>query len=222
MSKKAWSYSALTSFETCPLRHYLLRVAKVVKEEEGEALRWGNFVHNALEMRLKEDKPLPETLKAHEGICRHLQAASGELTAEREITLDANFQPTGWFDKNAWLRSKLDVQILNAPARRMLILDWKTGKRKPDADQLELFAGIALTVEPEIDTVDTGFVWLKDGSMDRETFTRDDLPKIWNNFLPRVERLQLAHDNNRWPAKPSGLCRKWCPVGKRNCEHCGS
>lgn len=33
MSKPvAWSYSALTSFETCPHRHYETKIAKTIKE----------------------------------------------------------------------------------------------------------------------------------------------------------------------------------------------
>jgi hypothetical protein len=50
-------------------------------------------------------------------------------------------------------------------------------------------------------------------------FQREDVPKIWQEFAPRVQRLELAHQENRWPKKPSGLCRKHCPV--RDCEFHG-
>jgi len=44
----AWSYSKLKNFEVCPKRHYNVDVIKSFKEEEGEALVWGNMVHKAL------------------------------------------------------------------------------------------------------------------------------------------------------------------------------
>ena len=48
--KHPWSYSALTSYETCPKRYQLTRVTKQVTEPQTEATRWGNEVHKALEL----------------------------------------------------------------------------------------------------------------------------------------------------------------------------
>jgi hypothetical protein len=90
-----------------------------------------------------------------------------------------------------------------------------TGKRKPDNDQLMLFAALAMHVWPKLEKVVTGFLWLKEGKIDKETFTRGDITDIWNRFTPRVKRLEIAHETNTWDAKPSGLCG-WCPV--RQCE----
>ena len=62
--KKAWSYSALTAFETCPRRFELTRVTRQVKEPQTEATIWGNEVHKALELFAKDGKPLPKNLKS--------------------------------------------------------------------------------------------------------------------------------------------------------------
>jgi len=42
-----------------------------------------------------------------------------------------------------------------------------------------------------------------------ETYTKDDLPAIWNEFNARVLRLQHAVDTNTFPPKPSGLCKAY-------------
>lgn len=215
----AWSYSALTSFETCPRRHYLTRVSKIVKEPESEQLRWGNFVHKALEDRLKKGKKLPETLKKHDDFCRKLENMGGELFVEYEAAITEDFQPTGWWDKNVWCRSKWDVAVKKGKA--LGIYDWKTGKRKLDTEQMEIFSLSAFIHMPDVEVVSTGYIWLPDKKIDRETFTRDQAPKLWSLWLPRIQRFNAAHQSNSWPKKPSGLCRKWCPVGKVNCEHCG-
>ena len=216
----AWSHSALNGYETCPRRHYLLRVAKVVKEPESEALRWGNYVHKALENRLKAGTPLPDTLTTYESICSRFEG-TGEVTAEREAVLTSKFKPTGWWSKDAWLRSKWDVAIRHRPGV-MSIWDWKTGKRKPDSDQMRLSAAVGFLVEPTVQVITTGFVWLKDNAIDKEVFHRPKAKEIWAEFLPRVKRFEIAHEQNKWPARPSGLCRRHCPVGRANCEHCGT
>lgn len=215
----AWSYSALTSFETCPRKHYLTRVSKIVKEPESDQLRWGNFVHKALEDRLKRGKQLPNALAGNEKFCTKIEAMTGELLVEYEAAITEDFQPTDWWNKNVWCRSKWDVAVKNGQA--LGIYDWKTGKRKLDGDQMELFALSAFIHMPDVEVVTTGFIWLPDKKVDREQFTRSQVPKLWNLWLPRVERYNRAHESSSFPKKPSGLCRKWCPVGKHNCEHCG-
>ena len=98
---------------------------------------------------------------------------------------------------------------------------WKTGKRKPNSDQLMLFAALAFAYYPWIEKVVCGFIWLKDSSFDKEIYTREQIQEIWSEFLPRVDRLEIAFNEDKWQAKPSGLCRNWCPVGKKLCEFCG-
>lgn len=213
------SYTALTGFETCPLRFYLTRVSKEVVEPQGEALVWGNTVHKALENRLRHGAQLPKTLEGYEPLVKKIEDKPGQLLVEEAIALDRNFQPVGWWDKTAWVRGKLDVGKLGST--KAAVFDWKTGTRKPDNDQLTLFAGLVFAVHPVVEQVTTGFIWLKDNKFDTKMFTREQVPEIWAEFLPRMQRLERAHETGKWPAKPSGLCRQWCPVGRARCEHCG-
>lgn len=215
----AWSYSALSAFEQCPLRYKLTRVSKVVTEPETEAIAWGKRVHTALEERIRDSKPLPKLLANYEGIAAKVAATPGEILVEQKVSITASYSPTGFYSKDVWCRGVFDVAVLGAS--KAVILDWKTGNRKDGLDQLKLFAGLTFATYPKINSVDTGFVWLKSNAIDRESFTREQQSDIWSSFLPRVHRLNLAFENDRWPAKPSGLCKKWCPVGANNCEFCG-
>ena len=74
---------------------------------------------------------------------------------------------------------------------------------------------------PWVDKVVTGFIWLKTSEFDKEVFTREQLPEIWSEFMPRLARVAIAYDQDKWTPKPSGLCKKWCPVGRQLCEFCG-
>ena len=219
MKKPAWSYTSLTAFETCPKRYYLTRVSKEVREPQTEATTWGNNVHKALELRVKDKTPLPAGREQWEGIAAKFDTAVGQVMTEKKFTLNANMGETSWFGDDAWLRCILDVTV--DKGRSAAVLDYKTGKRKVDSAQMMLFAGVLMQVKPMIDKVSTGFIWLKENKTDTKVFTRDELPDIWGEFLPRVKRLENAHEFNKWEARPSGLCREWCPVGKSRCTHCG-
>jgi hypothetical protein len=216
----AWSYSSLTAYETCPKRYYLTKVTKEIIEPQTEATLWGNKVHKALELRIKDKTPLPVTMQAYEPYCSRIEITPAQISAETKMALNAQFQPTKWMAKDCWVRSILDVQI--DAGEKAAVLDWKTGAVKPDSTQLMLSAAFMFHSKPYVQTVTTSFIWLKENTATRETFEREQLPEIWNEFLPRVKRLELAYEKDRWEAKPSGLCKDWCPVGKAKCEHCGS
>jgi hypothetical protein len=124
--------------------------------------------------------------------------------------------PTTWFGQDAWCRGIIDLGVDSGP--KALLLDWKTGKVKHDSSQLKLFAALFMAAKPYVETVSTGFVWLAHDKMTRETITRPDLPAIWEDFIMRSQRLEMAYKNDRWPPKPSGLCNGWCGAGKENCE----
>lgn len=217
----AWSYSSLTAFETCPKRYYLTKVSKQVQEPQTEATLWGNKVHKALELRLTHNKPLPETMAGFEPLAQTVveRAKGGKIGAEQKMALTANFRPTTWFAKDVWVRGITDFTVEKGD--KMFIGDWKTGKPTPESAQLKLTAAMTFAHKPYINTIINSFVWLKSGGTTNAVFTRDDVPEIWQEFMPRVQRLEHAMAENKFPARPSGLCAKWCPVGKALCDHCG-
>lgn len=217
--KNAWSYSALTAFETCPRRFQLTRVTKQVREPQTEATIWGNKVHKALEDFAKSGKPLTPDLEKYAKYVKKIQSYEGKRVVEERVALDRNFRPTTWMAKDVWVRGIIDIGVVGS--EKAYLLDWKTGKRRPDSNQLKLFAALAFAMYPWIDKVVTGFIWLKTSEFDKEVFTRDQLPEIWNEFLPRLSRVAIAYDQDKWTPKPSGLCKNWCPVGRQQCEFCG-
>lgn len=212
-----WSYTALTSYEQCPKRYFHTRVAKDVTEPEHQALLWGNQVHKALEERVRDGKPLPTGMTQWEPLAARIAALDGELITERQIALDKAFHPCDWFGKDVWVRGVIDVGAVQED--KVIALDWKTGKPKPDLDQLKLFAALAMAVWPQVQKVKTGYVWLTTLDLETQSFTRDDLPKIWGSFLMRLKRLDRSFRDDHWPENPSGLCKAWCPV--RQCQFNG-
>ncbi len=215
----AWSYSALTKFETCPKQYYHVKVAKDVAEQPTDATIWGERVHKHLEDRVKHGTPLPDMLRSYEKFIQPIADKPGIKLVEQQLAINAALQPTDWFAKDAWCRGIVDVGVLSGS--KGVLLDYKTGKRKPESSQLKLFAALAFAHYESLRVVHTGFVWLKDSKLDSETFTREGVALIWQEFLPRVQRLERAYKEDKFPPKPSGLCRSWCPVPRSKCEFSG-
>lgn len=217
MSKPmAWSYSALTAFETCAHRFYETRIAKSIIEPQTEATLWGNRVHKAFEYRVGHDTPFPDELKQFEPIAAKIvKAGEGKrVSVEQKLALSKDFSKRKWFDKDVWVRGIIDVSIEHGD--KLFIGDLKTGRPTPDSAQLKLTAAMSFAIKPYINRITNTFIWLKTGDTTTEKFTKDQAPEIWQEFMPRVQRLQQAVDVNNFPKKPSGLCG-WCPV--KSCEH---
>lgn len=210
--KLAHSFTSLKAFDNCPKWYYHERITKEVKQEPGTATVYGERVHKQLEDHFNKGTPLPEETAKLQPICDVLKAGAaggGMLIAEQEYTLTRDLKPCGWFDKDAWLRSKLDVLVIKNDGSAVVV-DWKTGKRKPDFDQLELFALQVMSRWPSTDKVKSMFVWTQDMKTDHQTYRREHMDGMWASLFARTNRIERAVAENNWPAKPSGLCR-YCP-----------
>jgi hypothetical protein len=87
----AFSYSRLNQFEECPKKMHAVQIAKSVKENESEAMRYGKDVHKSLEMRIKNGKKLPAHLEPLEPMMFKLANAPGLKFAEMQLAIS---QPT--------------------------------------------------------------------------------------------------------------------------------
>lgn len=217
MPAKAWSYSALNDFETCPKKYYHTRVAKTFKESTSEAMTWGKNVHESFEKYMKNKTPFPVGMKQFAPIADAFKIPdehSANVLVEEQLALNTKLQPTGYFDKDVWVRVVIDYGVINKD--KALIVDWKTGKKSSNKEQLALMAGVIMKQEPELKRVDSTFVWLKEKQpsemVEKVTYTRNDLKDIWQSFLPRVKEFQSAFDNEDFPANPNFLCKRHCPV----------
>lgn len=215
----AWSYSKLKNFESCPKRHFHIDIAKDIREEESEQLKWGNYVHDILAKRCGSGTPLPEGTPAHYEVwCdRITRGGNSQILVEQKLAITRDLGKTSWFGNDAWYRGVGDViKIVGDVA---LIVDWKTGKILEDSVQLALMAQCVFAHYPEVQRVRSIFVWLKEDADTTEDFSRADMVGLWNLLHPRITNLKNANDTMTYAPKPGALCRKWCPV--TFCPHHG-
>ena len=210
------SYSSIKLFENCPLRYYRQRITKDVVDEGGEASKYGERIHAFLENRLK-GSGLNAEIAQYEPLCLSVEklAQQGELHIEKELVLTDNLTATGWWDADAWLRSKLDVLVIVGD--EAVVMDWKTGKRNADQFQMQMFAAQVFKHYPDVQQVKTSLVWLKTMEMDTNTYKRSGMNAIWAEIMKRIQRIHSSLEHDNWPAKPSGLCR-YCPC-RHDCDY---
>lgn len=210
MKVKPWSHSALTQFNNCPKQYFHIKVAKDVKEEEGEAALWGNRVHLAFEEHLRDGKPLDPELTVYQSYLDGIKAIAGTMHVELEMCLNSSLQPCKAFDPGVFVRGYADVVHINGIVARAI--DHKTGKRKEGSSQMKLMALLIFAYYPEVQEVRVAFMWLKEGKRDSDRFQRADVARLWEEFLPDLKRFAQAFRTDTWPARQSGLCSGWCAV----------
>lgn len=201
-----FSWSGLDSYNTCPRQYYELKIARNFEDIPHESMQWGTDVHEALEFYIKDGQPLTERYIQFEPIISKLNAAPGDKYPELKLAVDHNLELCDFDDPNAWTRGIDDLAIINGT--KAISIDYKTGKKKPFSRQLELSACRLFTKFPAVVEITTAFAWLATKEWTVAKYTRAQLPFLWEGFYEGVAQMLWSEENNVWPAKPSGLCKK--------------
>lgn len=213
---KPWSYSSLKHFEQCPKSYHAQRVAKTHKQDDtAEYLTWGNKVHKELEDRINIKTPLPSYLEHLEPVIASFeaQAKTGKVfVAELEFAFRKDWTPTTYWADDCWTRGKVDVMLIGKDDA--IILDWKTGKRRPDFGQLEYYA-LALGMIG-ITKIKAYFAWIKTKQFDSTYIDEKIIRHVKQLFTDRAGVLERSFETGEWPARTSALCA-YCPV-VQDCE----
>lgn len=220
MSKAgAWSYSRMKGFETCPKQYYHVTVLKEHPFQETEATRYGTEFHKAAEDFMRDGTPVPERFSFAQPILDALAAKPGDRFCELKMGLTADLEACGFFAKDVWFRGIVDLLIIDGD--RAFIVDYKTGKSAKYADkgQLELMALSVFKHFPQVKRVKAGLVFVIADAMVKEDYHVDNESEMWTPWVLRYAAMEKAHEANVWNPKPSGLCRKHCPV--LECAHNG-
>jgi CRISPR/Cas system-associated exonuclease Cas4 (RecB family) len=207
---QAWSYSRLSTYEQCPRKYWHESVAKTIPFEKTEEMRYGDEWHKAAELFVRDGKQLPLHMRHWQPTLQQLRDAPGEKIVEQQIALNQQWVPVEWFAKDAWLRVKSDLTIING--KEAVQFDYKTGKPKDDFTQLRLNSAVTFHLAPEVEKIKHAFLWTKTKSTTSEVMTKDQVPDFWAEMLPRVARYQEAHDQQNFPPRQGFLCRGWCKV----------
>lgn len=119
------SFSSISTFEKCP-RHYEAQyVLKTVKFTGSEATRRGDRIHKELENYVSWKTDAPPSAAPADGLHEVLRALypHGVVQVEQAVAVTKDLTPCGFWDKEAYLRGKIDVSLTLDEA--VSAWDWK-------------------------------------------------------------------------------------------------
>lgn len=207
-----WSYSKLKNYDVCPKRMYEIDIAKNYSEPQDPdgPLAYGNRVHDALKVTLRDNVPLTAEMDHLQPWVDRVRAGSGALLVEQKYAITRSFQKTAYFASDVWYRGIGDVVRIDRDLG--LVLDWKTGKIVEDSVQLMLMAQCLFAHYPDLKYVRSEFVWLKDDCTTPELLSRKEVAEQWVELLPRVQKMEQAHIDQKYEPKPGRFCKNYCAV----------
>ena len=221
MSIAPWSFSKAKAFEQCPKQFYHEKILKQYPVEETDAMRYGTEFHKACEDYIKSEAPLPKKFDFIQQTLDALNEKRGIKMCEQKLGLTADLEPCGFFDKRVWFRGIADLVIIDVLTGVAWVIDYKTGKSLKYADkgQLELMALIVFKHYPQITRVKAGLLFVIAKGLVKEEYEIDSESNLWEKWLGIYGRMQRAFESDVWNPRPSGLCKRHCPV--LECAHNG-
>ena len=220
MSKAgAWSFSKIKAFENCPLQFYHVTVLNEFPFKDTEATLYGKAFHTACEEFIRDGKALPEAFAYVKPTLERLAAMPGEKHCELKMGLTADLEPCDFFAKNVWFRGIADLIIVDGETARYV--DYKTGKssRYAEKGQLQLMALAIFKHFPQVKKVKGALLFTIANDMVKQDYSVVDEGALWSPWLQKYAALEKAYETGVWNPRPSGLCRKHCPVTQ--CPHNG-
>lgn len=238
----AWSYSRWSDYEKCP-QLFKFKVIEKRPEPSNEYMERGQRIHTLAEVCLQKPRSkIPADLKrvaAEIALLRKLKAEP-----EGMLTFTDQFKgKTGWFDKNAWARVKVDAKArvtylealeeiapaevhqgqrgqLNKLTPGTWVVDWKTGQFKPErsADQVELYALGAYLDDPVAEFVIVSLIFIDFGRTVHAYFdlSPKQLERLKAKWLKKVLPMQ---QDTRFKPRPGPQC-SWCFFSKKKGGPC--
>ncbi len=212
MKKPAWSHSSLKDFEGCQRRYHEVKVLKKYPFQETEATRYGNMVHEALELYVRDGKPIPPEYSQFKDVVDSLLKKPGRKLAEYEMALTNDLKVVDWKDPNVWVRGIADLLIVDDDNLTAWVVDYKTGNDKyPDRDQLVLMSIMVFEHFPHIRKVNSALLFIVKNSMVKMQMMRDAKHAAWWRYRERTARLEQCFETDVWNPNQTPLC-KWCQV----------
>lgn len=209
------SYTFYNTLQTCPHQAYHRYVGKTLPFVSTPEMDWGNQVHAALEARIKQAAPLPEEMKAAEGLAKQFADMSKVVAvrAELQLAMTVDGKPCEWKADAAWFRGKLDCVTRTETSAWMV--DWKTGNVREDPFELECGALLLKVNRPQLGSIVGEYFWLKIGQAGLR-YTLNNHGATYEKLVNLRREAETYLEKGEWPKRKSPLCG-YCQV--KSCEN---
>jgi CRISPR/Cas system-associated exonuclease Cas4 (RecB family) len=200
MTERTWSYSSMSTYETCPLKYKLNKIDGV-ESPPGRAAQRGLNVHERLERYLNHEIDDIPDIAARFFEDEIVRLREEEARAEVELAFDRRWKLSPW--DSAWVRAKLDAIV---PSKR-IVVDFKTGRYyEGHRDQAHLYGLLCLKADLAQSDVLVEFWYLDNDQVMSWEFKRGYLENMERKWELKYGKLEAEED---WQPRPGKHCR-WC------------
>lgn len=227
---RSTSFSRLLDYESCPFKAFLKIVEKIPEPERPlppgkteHANDRGSRIHDECEKYVNGSRPQPPLEVAKyfkdEFVSLRNHHKKGTVVLEQEWGFTRDWEPCDW--KVAWLRVKLDAQVL-LNKDHAVVIDYKTGKRFGNeikhGQQTQFYSICAVLRNPLINRVTTE-LWYPDvNDLASAEYTRLQALRMQAGFNRRFRKMT---DATEFPATPNIEACRYCPYHPvRGTGHC--
>jgi len=209
MKYSPYSYSKLKAYIDCPQKFDLCYIQGIKIKPDNIAIQIGSCFHAFMNSYTKQilntgDKasdgiwaiisgdnkqPYEESIKKeaqklwrwYEKEFLAVLALDAKLIPEEEICIDSNYNRVDWWDKNGFMRAKIDR--IDSTFGNIKIIDYKTGWTKDnDVFQGQIYAWLLSKISKVMDifaiTMTVCFMNVRHREADEYSVTQDDLKEI--------------------------------------------
>lgn len=216
---KAWSYSRWSVWKLCPFKAYLKFILKM-QEPTNQWMEDGKRKHTLAEYYVDGTKSrLPKELVHYKDQFKSARRKfkKGYAFVERELAFTKTWEPTGWFDRDCWLRVSPDLEIDSRDTYE--IVDHKSGKPYGEGyeSQLDLSAAAVSIMVPKVATIVVSN-WYLDHALEPATlnYSQKQCATARKQWAKRVK--PMLNDTTYTPRK-NQKC-KYCHFRKANGGPC--
>jgi hypothetical protein len=209
---KRWSYSSLSTYESCPAKWYYGYIVGLTGEPS-PAMARGSRLHADCESYVKGDlMVVPYELK--KVALRLEDFKQRKAKAEEVWLLDKDWKTS---DQEPWIKAIIDVHYVESNV--LHVIDHKSGREYPEhREQLELYSLIGLCRYPEVKRAEYSALYLDTGHVSNEgAILRGDIMnsriKHWHDRAIRI------FEDKDYRPKPGGAC-KWCDYSAKKGGPC--
>jgi len=216
---KAWSYSRISNYLTCPLQFAHKNIIKEIPQPAYYASERGTAIHKKAEHFVKGNiTGMPDELKPFAKELRELKRL--QAGTEVDLTFTQGWKPTHAKDwGGAWCRVALDSLVIQDELATNI--DYKTGKIY-DSHELQGLIDAAATFAhfPEVEQVDVEFWYfdlMEKENVMAETYTRGQYARL-QKYLIKLTKPMFS--DTKFKPKKNAYCYNCyvnaeCPIYKR-------
>lgn len=206
----AWSYSRFSDYCKCPQLAFYKHV-KRMKEPPNPAMERGSRIHKLAEDYVAGNiRALPPELAKFKTQFAGLK--KNKASVEEQWAFNVSWGPVDWFAKDAWCRIKVDVKNLLEKSETLVIIDHKTGKKRPGNElQMDLYAVGGFTMHPEVKFVRTELWYLDEGGLPTTALYEVEKYKVIRKEWEGRVKMMMA--DKVFKPKPGAHCT-WCHFSK--------